>query len=153
MRFEAHHIADYQITFGALANSHTYLYNLAFHFPQKTYEPLTDKESPSRGAYSYHTGRTFYARRDIAAGEELFLNYGQAYLDGRRYLDHVPRYNDFELAGFILHQLIESNVNISTYGESIIHFLRKITRSQAGMYSTPPFSLKTYLWLRNPYPI
>jgi hypothetical protein len=141
MRFEAHNVADYQITFGyviysliytfinpsldststqitavsALPNFHTFLHNLGFIFPEKTYnDSMCLGNVPGCGAYSYHTGRTFYAARDIEAGEELFLDYGETYLEARSYLDHVPRKQDFLQAGEILSNIVHS-LDIENY--------------------------------------
>ncbi len=64
-------------------------------------------ENPGAGAISYHMGRNFQATRDIQAGEELFDDYGDTWLDYRpgTYADFVPRPQDYETAVSVLEQL------------------------------------------------
>eukprot|EP00531_Pseudo-nitzschia_arenysensis_P009432 CAMPEP_0116142152 /NCGR_PEP_ID=MMETSP0329-20121206/14755_1 /TAXON_ID=697910 /ORGANISM="Pseudo-nitzschia arenysensis, Strain B593" /LENGTH=762 /DNA_ID=CAMNT_0003637367 /DNA_START=124 /DNA_END=2409 /DNA_ORIENTATION=- len=69
--------SDFQPGFGALPNHHCILQSLSFRMAE---EPVVDGlvgyESPGRGAFSYTLGRDFYATRNLAPGEEIFLNYG-----------------------------------------------------------------------------
>jgi hypothetical protein len=64
---------------------------------------------PSAGSFSYHTGFYYKATRKIKAGEELFANYGEKWLDYREgtYADLVPREEEFETGGEILHKLFQ----------------------------------------------
>ncbi len=66
--------------------------------------------SPGVGAYSYHSGYMFKSTRDIKAGEELFANYGEEWLDGRgtsKGFNRIPRKTDFDDAGKILKTTID----------------------------------------------
>jgi hypothetical protein len=65
-------------------------------------------KDPSAGSFSYHDGPYFEATRNIKAGEELFANYGESWLDYRTgtYADAIPREADFELGGNILDELL-----------------------------------------------
>jgi hypothetical protein len=82
---------DFQPGFGSLPNHHCMLASLG-QVPTAEHAPYSDGllylegnnatvtrrhgESPGTGAFSYSLGRDFYARRDLQAGEEIFLNYG-----------------------------------------------------------------------------
>jgi SET domain len=68
--------ADFQLTFGALPNHHCLLQSLEAHYPTTSYADRRAVQSPAAGAYSYHNGRVFVAGRPVAAGEEIYLNYG-----------------------------------------------------------------------------
>jgi SET domain len=68
--------ADFQLTFGALPNHHCLLNSLEAHYPTTSYADRRAVQSPAAGAYSYHNGRVFVAGRPVAAGEEIYLNYG-----------------------------------------------------------------------------
>ena len=72
-------------------------------------DSLSDRFSdPMAGAFSYYTGQMFVAERDISAGEELFANYGEEWLDARSGggTDSVPRKADFEKAGDFLMRFV-----------------------------------------------
>mmetsp|Transcript_26573 Transcript_26573/g.57657 ORF Transcript_26573/g.57657 Transcript_26573/m.57657 type:complete len:503 (-) Transcript_26573:37-1545(-) len=59
---------------------------------------------PGAGAFSYHNSFAMGASRDIEAGEELFADYGEGYLDSRSHEEvyrAIPRENDFDLAATI----------------------------------------------------
>ena len=64
-------------------------------------------KDPGAGAISYHNGRAFEATRDIEAGEELFDDYGDDWLDKRpgTYADFVPRSEDFSKAAAVLRKI------------------------------------------------
>lgn len=61
--------------------------------------------SPIAGSFSYYTGQLFVAERDIDAGEELFANYGEEWLDAWPGEDGMPRRADFEKAGDVMMRL------------------------------------------------
>eukprot|EP00536_Pseudo-nitzschia_multiseries_P015474 jgi/Psemu1/246888/estExt_Genewise1.C_8940007 len=68
---------DFQPGFGALPNHHCLLDSLNFRMAEDTVQDgLVGYDSPGRGAFSYTLGRDFYAKRELSAGEEIFLNYG-----------------------------------------------------------------------------
>lgn len=66
-------------------------------------------KDPTAGSFSYHEGFLFAATQDIQAGEELFVNYGESWMETRSgtYVDLIPRKSDYVAAGKIMHRLIE----------------------------------------------
>ncbi|CAJ1957082.1 unnamed protein product [Cylindrotheca closterium] len=55
-------------------------------------------ESPGVGAFTPHHGRPTKARRDIPAGQELFVNYGEDYFTSREGYASVPLTQDYREA-------------------------------------------------------
>ena len=103
LKYEAETVIDLQLGLGIFPNSHSVLHNLGFTFPKTTYEEESFDSSPlGSGAFTRHKGRNFVASRFIQEGEELFLNYGDSFLDTRPSLSHVPRKNDFVTASNII---------------------------------------------------
>jgi hypothetical protein len=99
---------DFQIMLGALPNFHTFLSNIHHAVPDFVYDDrMADRtKDPGAGAFSYYKGKIFSAGRNIAAGEELFLHYGEDWFDdGSSDWDFVPRRADFERDGARLEQL------------------------------------------------
>jgi hypothetical protein len=89
-------------------NFHTYLSNINHAVPDFVYDDrMADRtKDPGAGAFSYYKGKIFSAGRDIAAGEELFLDYGEDWFDdGSSDWDFVPRSADFQRDGAKLQQL------------------------------------------------
>ena len=104
LKYEAEKVVDLQLGLGIFPNSHSMLHNLGFSFPETTYDH-EPKESSSfgAGAFSRHKGRDFIALRDIQEGEELFLDYGDDFLDSRpKSLSKVPRKEDFTIVSEIV---------------------------------------------------
>ena len=70
---------------GSLPNSHPCLDNFDAGNPATVPydDSLLDRESdPGAGAYTYYMGRHSIAhKRDISAGEEMFLEYPTHYMD------------------------------------------------------------------------
>jgi len=83
MRFEASHVTEYVAGFGSLPNFHPYLSNINPREPRNAVDDSSFDRTKSSGAgsFSTYTGKDIYADRDIVAGEELFLNYGESYFD------------------------------------------------------------------------
>mmetsp|Transcript_18566 Transcript_18566/g.27848 ORF Transcript_18566/g.27848 Transcript_18566/m.27848 type:complete len:662 (+) Transcript_18566:125-2110(+) len=106
--YDCSSVEELVVTFGTSCNFHTYLKNV---YPKEDIydDTMTHRSSgsPGIGAYSYYGGALFLASRDIEAGEELFADYGEEWLDGRPYLDHIPREEDHEQAGEVLAKLAE----------------------------------------------
>jgi len=109
--FECESSAEHVMTFGSTSNYHTYLKNIERHndgYDDGIVSRFTD---PSAGSFSYHKGHYFTASRAIAAGEEIFADYGESWLDYRKeYADSVPREDDFIEAGTILTAIKESSL-------------------------------------------
>lgn len=105
--YEAERALDYQITMGALPNSHPLLNNLDDRnpsiipyddsmVPRDGYGRVVD---PGAGAFSYYMGRDSVASRDIEAGEEIFLEYPSEYMDWVSEKYNVPNERDYYTAG------------------------------------------------------
>ena len=82
-QFESASVEEYVVTFGTSCNYHTYLKNI-FPIEAEYIDDITPRSggSPGIGAYSYHGGALFYAKKDISAGEEIFAG---MYVDVRFY--------------------------------------------------------------------
>jgi len=104
LEFECASAHESLVTFGAQCNYHTYLMNVQGSFIGYDDEVVDRFVHPSAGAFSYHKGQQFSATRTIMAGEELFADYGESWLNTREgtFADTVPRYDDFVKAGSIL---------------------------------------------------
>lgn len=95
-QFECASVEELVVNFGTSCNYHTYLKNV---YPVEvayndTITPRAEG-SPGIGAYSYQGGVEFIATRDINAGEEIFADYGEDWLEGRSKFQSVPREDDF----------------------------------------------------------
>ena len=106
--FEAATVEEGVVTFGSLCNYHTYLHNIKPFSPPYD-DAITPRSSgsPGMGAYSYNPGFHFRSTRDINAGEEVFCNYGETWLDGRTFGSVVPREEDFSTAGEIIKKTLD----------------------------------------------
>jgi hypothetical protein len=88
--FEDDQVVDFQITFGSLPNHHCILDSLDNKQPDIPYNDalfasLSSSSSssngcgsgrftdPGAGAFSYSMGRSFVAKRDLAAGSEMYV--------------------------------------------------------------------------------
>lgn len=106
--FEAKIVEESVVTFGSLCNYHTYLKNV---------KPLTSEYddsitsrgsgSPGMGAYSYQSGYLFHSNRLIEAGEEIFCDYGEEWLDGRDSLIGVAREEEYETAALLVKKVVD----------------------------------------------
>ena len=103
---------------GALTNFHTFLHSVSP--TSHTYDDsLLDRNNMDAGigASSYFQ-RIFTATRDVSAGEELFSNYGENWLDSHHFND-VPRKKNFRRAHRILQLLAENNIMDSNYIDTL----------------------------------
>lgn len=87
---------------GSLTNFHTYLSNI--HPTGYGYDDSlhSREKDPGVGAYTY-SSRVVSATRDIKAGEELFSNYGEKWLDDHHI--NVPKLVHYHKAGRILEEM------------------------------------------------
>jgi len=109
--FECKASSEHVMTFGSSCNYHTYLMNVGKHSSGYDDGIVSRFTDPSAGSFSYHNGHHFTASRAIVAGEEIFADYGEQYLDTRGgYADSVPRKDDFIEAGTILTAIKESSL-------------------------------------------
>ena len=97
---------------GTLANYHPYLVNIAHIGNGQRYDDTMASRftDPEAGAFSYHTSFVMGSNRDIEAGEELFSDYGEGYLNSRSHEDEnvyrlIPRVEDYEKAAQVAKNL------------------------------------------------
>ena len=116
--FEADSVVDYQITFGALPNHHCVLGTIDHRCPPIPYhDGLLDRySSPGAGAFSYTAGREFFVKRNVQAGEELFLNYGYCERDDDRdpdqshgWVTSIPMPEDYQAAAMLIQDAWRKN--------------------------------------------
>ena len=63
--------------FGAIANSHAGIFNME-QISSARYNPMLDRRhDPGAGAFSPYDENPFVSRHSVAAGEELFVTYGE----------------------------------------------------------------------------
>jgi len=109
--YEADQAVDYQITMGSLPNSHPCLANVGVGNPATVPydDSLVDRElDPGAGAFSYYMGRDSVAfKRDISAGEELFLPYPTSYMNFICKKYNIPTREDYDDAGFRLSDFLD----------------------------------------------
>ena len=66
--------------------------------PHRDYVGLHRSQDPGAGAFSPYYDRGSEARRDIHAGEELYVSYGENWFINREHLGPVPLENDLDIA-------------------------------------------------------
>uniref|UniRef100_A0A7S4VCM2 SET domain-containing protein n=1 Tax=Ditylum brightwellii TaxID=49249 RepID=A0A7S4VCM2_9STRA len=95
----------FSVMLGALPNAHLGLFNIKEKEDDIIYNDsmLHRSIDPGAGAFSYHA-RTWVASMDIDAGEEIFIDYSDAYFN-REKLKHAPRKTDFEQGKKILDEI------------------------------------------------
>jgi hypothetical protein len=120
--FEADSVSESVMTFGSLCNFHPLLKNLSPDASAYDDTILNRFKNPGAGAISYHVGRYFKASRDIEAGEELFDDYGENWLDSRPggYADLVPREEDYDKGASIMKKLNRKNTSFEDNELSMI---------------------------------
>mmetsp|Transcript_4592 Transcript_4592/g.6515 ORF Transcript_4592/g.6515 Transcript_4592/m.6515 type:complete len:636 (+) Transcript_4592:185-2092(+) len=127
--FEADSVEENVVTFGALANYHTFLSNVEGDFVEYEDDTLDRFKDPGAGAYSYFRGHKYRATKDIPAGEEIFANYGENWFDTREgtYADMVPRFQDFHDVAAIL-SVLTRNVQIKQLeiNESVLSTVKDV---------------------------
>lgn len=137
--YEADVVTDYQLGLGIFPNYHPFLVNLGAELAKHvTYDderhddddhggggergPVLHDHAGSmgEGAYSDYVGRSFFAITDIEAGDELFLDYGEQYLNDRSpSMDGIPRSLDYEMAGEIVEQVTKEFLSSSSSSSSL----------------------------------
>jgi hypothetical protein len=129
--FEAKVVEESVMTFGAVCNYHTYLKNVKPSSCEYD-DGITSRasKSPGMGAYSYQMGYLFSSTRGIEAGEEIFCDYGEEWLDGRDYLSDVAREEEYITAAEIVQKTLlglkgEEDVSDAVFRtvKSVVHHL------------------------------
>lgn len=141
-QFESSSVEEWVVNFGTSCNFHTILKNV---LPQedKYDDTITPRSegSPGIGAYSYYGGSKFHSNRDIAAGEEIFADYGEDWLNQRPYLQDIPREDDFHLAAEIIEKLAQGMEDTVTDGKCTYSFQDRINLCYFIISSYQTFSL------------
>ena len=100
---------------GAMGNYHPYLLNALFDDTEIYRDNLLDRyQDPGAGAFSYHMGKKWHVTRDVAAGEEIFNDYGERwFLDqklGAQGQTTIPHAKDYvRVAAKIVQELVVVN--------------------------------------------
>jgi SET domain. len=84
------------------------------------------------GSFSYHGGHTFEATQAIKAGDEIFADYGETWLDNREgtFADFVPREDDFRKAASLFNK-----IHRETF-ENKVHLTDAIMKTYKAIAST-----------------
>mmetsp|Transcript_11650 Transcript_11650/g.21788 ORF Transcript_11650/g.21788 Transcript_11650/m.21788 type:complete len:731 (-) Transcript_11650:289-2481(-) len=130
--YECKSVSESVVTFGALCNFHTYLANV--HPLGAIYDDTMSNRftSPMAGSFSYHGGHAFEATQAIKAGDEIFADYGEKWLDNRHgtFADFVPREDDFRKAASLLNKIHREMF------ENKVHLTDAIMRTYKAIAST-----------------
>lgn len=84
--------------FGSVANSFLPLVNIDELEPRRDYAGLHRSKDPGSGAFTPYYDRGSKANRDIAAGEELYVSYGEEWFTGREFMGPIPLKRDLQWA-------------------------------------------------------
>lgn len=95
--------------FGAQINCHMGLNNVEHSYAQIKSAGLSPSKDYGSGARSIWGNVTNIATRDIKAGEELFIDYGEHWFNYRK-LGHIPMYEDFVVADDILGKITSNKL-------------------------------------------
>jgi len=103
-------------TVGALANYHPVLINVRNSIGSFDYDDsIVDRNTDiGAGAFSYHRSRNLTARRDISAGEELFDNYGEEWMEEPmrfKMYKNVARKSNYETVARIVRRFRSDNLD------------------------------------------
>lgn len=90
--------------FGSAANSFLPLVNVEEWNPEYGACGLHRSRDPGAGAFSTYHNRISTAKRDITAGEELFVDYGSNWFTSRAHLGPIPLYKDLDRATHLFQQ-------------------------------------------------
>ncbi len=113
-----------------MTDFHTYLANV---IPENAkYDDTLGERftNPGAGAFSYHTGHDFHSTTHISAGDEIFCDYGENWLDRRSgtFADSVPRYDDFEIAAKAFLEIVknirESHLELT---DGVLNLLKNVS--------------------------
>ena len=86
------------VGFGSAANCFLPLLNVDEWSPQVLPTQLHRSTDPGAGAFTLYGNRSSTATRDIQAGEELFVSYGESWFKTRPKLGPIPLEDDLERA-------------------------------------------------------
>ena len=89
-QYEGRHVMSMIPGIGMLANGEANLHNALPYKPQFDDGGLIRNVSPGAGASTHYHNFTWYSQKDLARGEEIFLNYGPGWFQERGYDDQPP---------------------------------------------------------------
>lgn len=75
---------------GSVANSHLHIYNALPYRPDVDEADVPRTTHPGAGAFTHYHNHSFYSQRPIAAGGEVFLNYGLNWFREREAKKKIP---------------------------------------------------------------
>lgn len=87
--------------FGSTANSFLPLVNVEEGLPDQDNAGLHRSRDPGAGAFTQYHNRESTATRNIAAGEELYVDYGSNWFEQREFLGPIPLYHDLRQASLL----------------------------------------------------
>lgn len=102
--------------FGAAANCFMPFVNVEEWHAEYDASGLHRSKDPGAGAFSPWWNRTTTAAKDIHAGEEFFVNYGEAWFEGRSYMGPIPLTNDIDRADELFKQYMQVRNSTSSRG-------------------------------------
>ncbi len=89
-QYEGQRVMSFVPGIGMLANGEANMYNVLPGKPQTDRAGIDRKSSPGAGAITYYQNLTWKVEKDIEAGGEIFVNYGDGWFNERGYRDQ-PR--------------------------------------------------------------
>lgn len=115
------------ICISALANFHTGLVNMEI-YPSRIHPKLDRRIDPGAGAFSDLANSAFRSKYPISAGEELFISYGEHWLNGRPKFKDVPLLENFrevdQIAASMWSMLQLEGVGIGR--DTVLHLLETV---------------------------
>lgn len=131
LQFEANNVDAFIPGIGALPNCFSYLNNVAV-FESGAYDDcgLHRRKDPGAGAFSYHIHDRAIAKKVIAAGTELFVDYGEKwFLDRSHIFGMIPLAKDYRIVDTLMGRLINlKNQNTGSLSNSAISDLWNLTQ-------------------------
>eukprot|EP00980_Cylindrotheca_fusiformis_P010646 scaffold2366_cov115-Cylindrotheca_fusiformis.AAC.20 len=98
-------------------------------------------QSPGVGAFTPFHNRTFEAMRDIPAGQELFVSYGETYFASRPKYYMVPLSEDYDVADSIIQKFQNLTQRLPHVSSTFVDDLWQITRDPDIWQSRPFYAL------------
>jgi len=84
-QYEGHKVMSVAPGIGTLSNGEPRMFNVVHGKPQKASAGIDRTTSPSAGAISYYQNLTWKVQKNLKAGSEIFVNYGEGWFKERGY--------------------------------------------------------------------
>ncbi len=115
MEWEAYKTSVFSWGYGSVPNCHYWLNNVDESYCEFDTVGLTPKNSPGAGAFTGYYNRLTSALKDIPAGGEIFVSYGQNWFKAREdYMGLIPGEEDFEAGEEFLERVVQLFERLST---------------------------------------